>query len=63
MDKAGFCGNLWGVAAKESIVFVLDPTGAHDVPAGHVGADAEGIKIKWLRLAIRNPGGDQREWL
>ena len=42
-DKAGFCWNLWVFAAKESIVFVLDPTRAHDVPEGHFGPDAEGI--------------------
>jgi transposase len=42
-DKTGFCWNLWVFAAKESIVFVLDPTRAHDVPEGHFGADAEGI--------------------
>ena len=34
---------LWVFAAKESIVFVLDPTRSHDVPEGHFGADAEGI--------------------
>jgi transposase len=41
--KAGFCWNLWVFAAKESIVFVLDPTRAHGVPEGHFGVDAEGI--------------------
>lgn len=41
--KAGFCWNLWVFAAKESIVFVLDPTRAHGVPEGHFGADAAGI--------------------
>lgn len=42
-DKAGFAWNLWVFAAKESIVFVLDPTRSHDVPDGHFGADAAGI--------------------
>ncbi len=42
-DKAGFCWNLWVFAARQSIVFVLDPTRAHDVPEGHFGADAQGI--------------------
>jgi hypothetical protein len=30
-------------AAKESIVYVLDPTRAHDVPESHFGPDASGI--------------------
>ena len=42
-DKAGFTWMLWVFAAKESIVFVLDPTRSHDVPEGHLGDDAEGI--------------------
>jgi transposase len=42
-NKAGFAWNLWVFAAKESIVFVLDPTRSHDVPEGHFGAEAEGI--------------------
>ena len=42
-DKAGFVWYLWVFAAKESIVFVLDPTRAHDVPEEHFGDDAEGI--------------------
>ena len=42
-DKAGFAWTLWVFAAKESIVFVLDPTRSHDVPEGHFGADAAGI--------------------
>ena len=42
-DKPGFAWNLWVFAAKESIVFVLDPTRAHDVPEGHFGDDAAGI--------------------
>jgi transposase len=41
--KANFCWYLWVFAAKESIVFVLDPSRSHDVPEGHLGADAEGI--------------------
>lgn len=42
-DKANFNWMLWVFAAKESIVFVLDPTRSHDVPEDHFGADAEGI--------------------
>lgn len=42
-DKAGFCWNLWVFAAKESVVFVLDPWRSHDVPEGHFGDDGQGI--------------------
>jgi transposase len=42
-DKAGFVWYLWVFATKESIVFVLDPTRAHDVPETHFGPKAEGI--------------------
>ena len=42
-DKANFCWNLWVFAAKESIVYVLDPTRAHEVPESHFGPDAAGI--------------------
>jgi transposase len=42
-DKAGFAWMLWVFAAKQSIVFVLDPTRSHDVPETHFGDDAEGI--------------------
>ena len=42
-DKANFCWMLWVFAAKESVVFVLDPTRAHDVPEGHFGDAATGI--------------------
>lgn len=42
-DKAGFVWYLWVFVAKDSIVFVLDPTRAHDVPETHLGEDAEGI--------------------
>jgi transposase len=42
-DKAGFVWQLWVFAAKDSIVFALDPTRAHDVPETHFGDDAEGI--------------------
>lgn len=42
-DKANFIWYLWVFAGQESIVFVLDPTRAHDVPEAHFGADAEGI--------------------
>jgi transposase len=34
---------LWVFVAKESIVFVLDPTRCHDVPEEHFGDAAEGI--------------------
>src|SRR5208283_1682293 len=36
-DKAGFAWSLWVFAAKESIVFVLDPTRSHAVPENHFG--------------------------
>ena len=42
-DKAGFNWMLWVFAAKQSIVFVLDPTRSHDVPETHFGDHAEGI--------------------
>jgi len=42
-DKAGFVWSLWVFAAKESIVYVLDPFRSHDVPEGHFGDEAEGI--------------------
>ena len=42
-DKANFNWMLWVFAAKESIVFVIDPTRSHDVPEAHFGDDAEGI--------------------
>lgn len=42
-DKAGFCWMLWVFVAKESVVFVLDPTRSHDVPEGHFGVDGKGI--------------------
>jgi transposase len=42
-DKVGFVWMLWVFAAKESIVFVLDPTRSHDVPETHFGDEAEGI--------------------
>jgi transposase len=41
--KAGFVWMLWVFAAKESIVFALDPTRSHDVPEDHFGDDAKGI--------------------
>ena len=41
--KVGFAWMLWVFAAKQSIVFVLDPTRSHDVPEDHFGTDAEGI--------------------
>lgn len=42
-DKANFIWNLWVFAGKESIVYVLDPTRAHEVPESHFGPDAAGI--------------------
>src|SRR5260370_23884806 len=42
-DKAGFAWMLWVFAAKETIVFVLDPTRSHDVPEGHFVDEAERI--------------------
>jgi transposase len=42
-DKAGFAWTLWVFAAKQSIVFVLDPTRSHDVPEAHFGNETEGI--------------------
>jgi len=42
-NKANFTWYLWVFAGRESVVFVLDPTRAHDVPEEHLGADAEGI--------------------
>jgi transposase len=42
-DKANFNWYLWVFSSRESIVFVLDPTRAHDVPEAHFGDDAEGI--------------------
>ncbi len=42
-DKAGFAWTLWVFAAKESIVFVLDPSRSHNVPEGHLGDEAAGI--------------------
>jgi len=42
-DKANFTWYLWVFAGQESIVFVLDPTRAHNVPETHFGGDAAGI--------------------
>jgi transposase len=41
--KASFSWTLWVFVARESVVFVLDPTRSHDVPEGHFGEDGEGI--------------------
>jgi transposase len=43
VDKAGFVWYLWVFVSKDTVVFVLDPTRAHDVPEDHFGDDAEGI--------------------
>jgi transposase len=42
-NKANFAWVLWVFAARRSIVFVLDPTRAHDVPEEYFGEDGEGI--------------------
>ena len=42
-DKAGFAWNLWVFAAADSVVFVLDPTRAHEVPEGYFGWGNDGI--------------------
>jgi transposase len=42
-NKANFVWMLWVFAAKESVVFVLDPTRSHDVPEKYFGNHAEGI--------------------
>ena len=41
--KTGFNWMLWVFAAKESVLFALDPSRAHSVPEDHFGDDAEGI--------------------
>jgi len=41
--KAGFAWNLWVFAAKESVVFVLDPTRSHNVPEDYFGHVSSGI--------------------
>jgi len=41
--KANFIWYLWVFAAKDAIVFTLDPTRAHDVPETHFGDDTAGI--------------------
>ena len=43
LQKANFTWYLWVFVGQESIVFVLDPTRAHDVPETHFGPNAEGI--------------------
>lgn len=42
-NKAGFAWNLWVFAAKESVVFVLDPTRSHNVPEDYFGRESSGI--------------------
>jgi len=39
-DKAGFAWTLWVFAAKDTVVYVLDPTRAHDVPEQHLDGAA-----------------------
>jgi transposase len=41
--KTNFIWYLWVFVTKDSILFVLDPTRAHDVPEKQFGVDAEGI--------------------
>jgi transposase len=42
--KAGFAWMLWGCVAQEASVFVLEPPRAHDVPEGHFGDAAAGMR-------------------
>jgi transposase len=42
-DKAGFVWYLWVSVAKDSVVFLLDPTRSHTVPEEHFSTEAEGI--------------------
>ncbi len=57
-DKANFIWYLWVFAGQESIVFVLDPTRAHDVPEDHFGDDAAGHRQRrsLQRLQGHGPG-------
>ena len=42
-DKAGHRWVLWAFQSAAAIVFVLDPSRAHDVPEEHLGSAASGI--------------------
>ena len=42
-NKVGFAWTLWLFASQRSVVFVLDPTRAHQVPEEYFGEDAHGI--------------------
>jgi transposase len=41
--KMGHRWYLWAVQSEHAIVFLLDPSRAHDVPEGHLGPEAFGI--------------------
>jgi transposase len=41
--KVGHRWYLWAVQSEHAVVFLLDPSRAHDVPEGHLGPEAFGI--------------------
>jgi transposase len=41
--KVGHHWYLWAVQSEHAVVFLLDPSRAHDVPQGHLGPEAFGI--------------------
>jgi transposase len=41
--KVGHRWYLWAVQSEDAVVFLLDPSRAHDVPEGHLGPEAFGI--------------------
>jgi transposase len=41
--KVGHRWYLWAVQSKDAVVFLLDPSRAHDVPEEHLGPEAFGI--------------------
>jgi transposase len=41
--KVGHRWYLWAVQSEHTVVFLLDPSRAHDVPEGHLGPQAFGI--------------------
>jgi transposase len=41
--KVGHRWYLWAVQSEQVVVFLLDPSRAHDVPEGHLGPEAFGI--------------------
>jgi transposase len=44
-EKNNYRWWLWVFAGEDSVVYVLDPTRAHEVPEGHFPADARGVLI------------------